>query len=146
MPGPVPKPPAQRRTRHKPIRGEWKAAPGMGWQHGPIPEPPDGLISASRTAWQVWMESGWFAANWLAADLPVLRQLIVLFDHVERGRAKAADRAELRQLLDSFGVTPRGRQDRRWLAPKAPEEPMPAAPQAASTVSGQYAHLRVVGE
>jgi hypothetical protein len=29
--------------------------------------------------------------------------------------------AELRQLMDSYGITPKGQQDRRWLRPEPPE-------------------------
>jgi hypothetical protein len=137
--GPVPKPTTQRRTRHKPQRGEWQATPGIGWQHGPIPEPPDGLLPASEAAWQAWMAS-WWAANWYPGDLPFLWLVIKLFDAVEQGWAGAALRTELRQLMDNAGISPKGRQDRRWQPPKADVEP--ASKQATSRYSG----LRVVAQ
>ena len=80
----------------------------------------------------------WWAAYWDPADLPVLRLLIRVFDLAERGQANGAMRSELRQLLDGYGVTPKGRQDRRWLPPKADPEPRP------TLTDNPYAHLRVV--
>jgi hypothetical protein len=46
--GPAPKP--QRRRRNRPVRGEPHALAAVGWQHGPIPKPPTGLMPSSRTA------------------------------------------------------------------------------------------------
>lgn len=74
------------------------------------------------------------------ADLPVLRQIVRLFDEVESGRATAALRTELRLLLDTYGATPKGAQDRRWLKPKS-AGPVPAPPTVGAT---PYAHLRVL--
>lgn len=140
MSGPAPKDPAVRRRRNAPARGDWTPTPGVGWQYGPIPAAPDGLMPSSAAAWQTWFGS-WFAANWIEADLPILRQLVCLFDLVERGQAKAADRSELRQMLDSFGLTHKGRQDRRWAAPVKPEVEDAHAPKAGSS---RYGHLRPV--
>jgi hypothetical protein len=90
--GPTPKDPAERRTRHKPQRGEYQAAPGVGWQHGPLPKAPDGLLAASREAWEVWMRA-WFAAHWTPDDLPGLRKVIQLYDATERGEMHRCRRA-----------------------------------------------------
>lgn len=134
------RPPKQdRRRANAPVRGEWKPTPGMGWQHGPIPECPDGLMVTSREAWQVWMRS-WFAAHWTQDDLPILRQVIRLFDKVERNDASSAELTQYRQLLDSYGITPKGQQDRRWTPPKA-DAPAPAK---ATATKSKYAHLKVV--
>ena len=46
---------------------------------------------------------------------------------------------EFRLGMDTFGISPKGQQDRRWLPPKAEDE----AP--AKSPSGRYAHLKVVG-
>jgi hypothetical protein len=111
--GPAPKT-TRRNKADVPIRGEWKPAPGVGWQHEPFPAPPDGLLAASRTAWDTWMHS-WFAAHWTPDDLPALRQLVRLYDEVERGEMQRA--SELRLWMDTMGVTPKGQQDRRWTRP-----------------------------
>jgi hypothetical protein len=142
MPGPAPKP--ARRNRIKKARGEFHAASSVGWQHGPIPDPPDGLIEASREAWQLWF-SAWWAAHWVLADLPVLRQTIRLFDEIERGiTKKAQDRAQLHTWMRGYGITPDGQLANRWMKPKSEEiEPSPSQRQ---TRDDPYAHLRVVGE
>lgn len=133
-----PKLPGQRHRHHAPGRGEWKAAPGIGWQHGKIPDPPDGLTAASRVAWRTWFRS-WFAAYWGPEDLPVLLQLIKFYDHVARGGASAADKGELRRWLDGYGISKKGQQDRRWLAPSN-------APASPALVSSPYRHLRAVND
>jgi hypothetical protein len=131
--GRAPKPQAARRNHHAPLRGEYRPAPGIGWQHGPIPEPPDGLLEPSRLAWDTWMRS-WVAAHWDPGDLPALGILAKLYDATERGHLVRA--GELRMWMDGYGLTPRGRQDRRWLPPEAADDQAPAV-----TPSGRYSHL-----
>jgi hypothetical protein len=112
--GRPPKAPAERRNHHDPGRGDWQAADGVGWQYGDTPEPPDGLMEASREAWATWMGT-WVAAHWTPVDLPGLRQLIRLYDQVERGEFVRS--GELRLEMDTYGITPKGQQDRRWAKP-----------------------------
>lgn len=136
--GPAPKQNRQRtRDEKQRVRGSWKPAPDVGWQHGDIPAAPDGLMPASATAWDVWLKA-WFAAHWTPDDLPGLRQLIRLYDQVERGEFQRA--SELRLQMDTYGITPKGQQDRRWAPPKAAETPQ-EAPQGSDD---PYGHLRVV--
>lgn len=116
--GPPPKDPSERRRREPPGRGDWVHAPGVGWQHGEVPPPPTKLLKASRDAWATWMAS-WVAAHWAPELLPGLRQLIRLYDRVERGEFQRA--GELRLTLEVYGLTPKGVQDRRW-KPPAEEE------------------------
>src|SRR5512137_1657389 len=107
--GPAPK--TNRRNKADvPIRGEWQPVPAIGWQHGPVPRPPNGLLKASRDAWEVWMAS-WFAAHWSPEDLPGLETVILLFDQVRRGEYPRV--SELRLHMDGYGITPKGQQDRR---------------------------------
>jgi hypothetical protein len=143
----APKPAAQRRTAHAPQRGDWQAVPGIGWQHGPIPAAPPRLLKASREAWAVWF-GAWYAAHWRPEDLPALRQVIRLYDRVERGDYPRA--TELRLAEDTWGITPKGQQDRRWAAPKTWEEAqaeLETAPEAdtPSPPPSRYGHLRTVG-
>ena len=121
MAGRGPAPDTQRIRRGAPARGEWTPSPDGGWQH-PIPEPPPGLTAHSVSVWEDWFRS-WWAGNWSTDDLPVLRLTIRLYDRVMRGDVKRM--GELRQWLDSMGITPKGRQDRRWQAPPPPR-PMSA--------------------
>lgn len=137
MPGRGPAPKPNRRRRNKPVRGEWTPAEGEGWQHGEIPSPPDGLKSETVDAWQTWF-GAWFAAHWTRDDLPGLRLVALLYDQVQRGEYIRA--TELRQMMDNYGITPKGQQDRRWTRPKAPETPQ-EAPQGNDD---PYGHLRVV--
>lgn len=117
--GPAPK---QIRSRNKkPTRGDWQEASGEGWQHGDIPDPPDGLTAAGRDAWSTWM-AAWFAAHWTASDLPALRQIVRLYDQVERGEFQRA--GELRLQMDTYGITPKGQQDRRWKRPEKTSTPV----------------------
>ena len=114
--GPAPKDPAVRRNRNAKLRGEVIPPPeSEGWQHGDVPEVPEGLMPASVTAWSTWF-GAWFAAHWSPVDLPGLRQLVRLYDQVERGEFHRA--TELRQLMDNYGITPKGQQDRRWVKPE----------------------------
>lgn len=132
----APKPAAERKRRNVPERGEWKPTEGVGWQGTDVPDPPDGLLEASRAAWVTWM-AAWFAANWTVDDLPGLRQVIRLYDQVERGEFQRA--AELRLQMDTYGITPKGQQDRRWV--KA-SDPKPAVSRSGG--AGRYGHLASV--
>jgi len=114
MAGRGPAPSKSRRRANEPERGEWSPASGVGWQHGEVPVPPGGLMPASVMAWETWL-SAWFAAHWSPADLPGLRHLIRLYDQVERGEFQRS--TELRLGMDTYGITPKGQQDRRWAPP-----------------------------
>jgi hypothetical protein len=139
MPGPPPKDPAQRVDRHVKGRGDWQAAVAAGWQHGSTPKAPPKLTAAAREAWDTWM-GAWFAAFWTPEDLPALRQLVRLYDQVERGEFQR--HGELRVAMDTYGITPKGQQDRRWKRPEA------AKPAEVRKVSGgsRYEHLKVVAD
>lgn len=137
--GPAPK--AVRRRRNTPARGDFQPTDAVGWQHGEVPPAPEGLMPASITAWQVWL-SAWFAAHWTPDDLPGLRQLVRVYDQVERGEFQRA--SELRLGMDTYGITPKGQQDRRWTRPK-PDEVLPSSPQRRD-VPDRFAHLKVIGE
>lgn len=132
----APKPKGERQRRNVPERGEWKPTDGVGWQHGDMPEAPDGLLEASRLAWSTWM-GAWFAAHWSPEDLPGLRQVIRMYDQVERGEFQRA--AELRLQMDTYGITPKGQQDRRWAPPVKTE------PKSGGGGSARYGHLKAVG-
>lgn len=114
--GAPPKLPSQRHGAHKPLRGEWQSSPGVGWQHGPIPDPPADLQPPTLAAWDVWFKS-WPASHWTPADLPGLRTVAQLLDAVVRGNLTRT--TELRVWMDGLGLSPKGQQDRRWLPPTA---------------------------
>jgi hypothetical protein len=78
-------------------------------------------MSASLLAWETWM-GAWFAAHWTPEDLPGLLTVVLLYDQVQRGEFQRAN--ELRLQMDTYGITPKGQQDRRWVRPS---EDKPAA-------------------
>jgi hypothetical protein len=139
MPGPTPKPATQRVNKHVASRGEIQTATTAGWQHGKVPAPPDGLMPATLEAWSTWM-AAWFASFWTPADVPALRQMIRLYDQVERGEWPRM--TELRLMMDTLGVTPKGQQDRRW---RPPVEATITPARAARKVS-RYSHLEVIAD
>jgi len=128
----------RRNASDVPIRGEWQSKPGIGWQHGAVPDCPEGLMPASIAAWSTWMRS-WFAAHWTPDDLPALRQIVRTYDQLERGEFQRGP--ELRLLMDTYGISPKGQQDRRWSPLAEPE-----APKVDVSAGGQYGHLKVVSE
>ena len=132
--GPAPK--EDRVRRNVPERGDHTVAPAAGWQHGDAPAPPDGLMPASVVAWETWF-AAWFAAFWTPADLPGVRHMIRLHDEVERGEFQRS--TELRMTMDTYGVTPKGQQDRRW------KPPVKDAPKLVGMQPGaSYSHLRAI--
>ena len=128
----------RKNPRDVPIRGEVRATELEGWQHGVTPDPPEGLMAASVEAWETWMGS-WFAAFWGPSDLPGLRQLVRLYDQVERNEFQRA--AELRLQMDTYGITPKGQQDRRWARVKV--DPV-KAPSGGGGGGKSYGHLKTV--
>lgn len=127
---------APKRSRKRtpaPARGEWKPAPGVGWQHGAIPAPPDGISAATRWAWDTWMRA-WFASHWTPDDLPALHKVARLYDDHERGEHVGS---EMRLLMDGYGITPKGQQDRRWVPPEEQQQPTTDGP-------SPYSHLRSI--
>lgn len=92
-------------------------------------------MDASVETWNTWM-GAWFAVHWTPADLPGLRHLIRLYDATVRGELQRAP--ELRLCMDTYGITPKGQQDRRWQAPE--DEPVTEP----KKTSGRYGHLKAV--
>ncbi len=123
---PTPKKPSEGRVRRaKPLR-DWEPSSGRGWQHGDIPAPPPDLSQESIGAWDAWFKS-WWASHWTEGDIPGLRLTIMTFDAVVRGHKKMSD---ITPLMDSHGITPKGRKQLLWLAPSEGEEEEPGAPAA----------------
>lgn len=93
-------------------------------------------MPSSLAAWDTWFKA-WFAVHWTPADLPGLRLVIRLHDQVERGEFQRS--AELRLSMDTYGITPKGQQDRRWKAPEAPPKP-----EAVAAADKSYGGLKAV--
>lgn len=121
MPGP---PPAKTRVRRTPPKtGEWQTPEVWGWRvekFGPVPVlEVDGPKAATVKAWDAWFAS-WWAALWTPGDLPQLQLAASLLDQHHRG---LLDITKVVPVLDKLGITPKGRQDLRWSAPKEDAEP-----------------------
>ncbi len=130
--------PKEDRVNHHALgRGDITPATSDAWQ-GDVPECPEGVMPATVEAWRVWF-GAWFSAHWTANDIPGLRQLIRLYDQVERGEFQRA--GELRIQMDTYGITPKGQQDRRW-KPPVKSEPVPAPGTAPEPTGKRYGHLR----
>ena len=76
-------------------------------------------MQASVDAWQAWF-AGWYSAHWTPEDVSALRQVVRLHDEVERGDFRL--HGELRLAMDTWGMTPKGQQDRRWVRPSEQQE------------------------
>ena len=97
-------------------------------------------MPASVEMWAAWF-GAWYAAHWRPEDVGSIRQLIRLYDQVERGEFQRS--AELRLGQDTWGITPKGQQDRRWKPPEAPKAEQ-AATGTDGGARGRYAHLSSV--
>jgi hypothetical protein len=92
----------------------WNEATAVGWQHGKMPTAPPGLSPEARKVWRTWFSS-WWASFWTPEDLPGLRLAITGYcRYMTYGNSKPSD---VLPMLDRYGITPKGRQDLRWLPP-----------------------------
>lgn len=148
-----------RLRKNAPARGEWKASPGVGWQHGPMPEPPAGLLPETEETWRLWMAS-WVASTWAPHHLPNVRTAIRLQDQVTRASTdpymnagsdekpffvrRPSPAAELRQWIDRLGLTRKGEQDQRIEQPKGTGVPTKTSSAPAYDPRAEYEKLRVV--
>jgi hypothetical protein len=158
MAGKGPPPNRNRRRQNVPGRGDWQVVEGFGWQHGETPEIPFEVRAATAKVWDRWM-AAWFATNWMPEDLPGLYVTIGLYDQWEGYRhepvivetdadgkvvivQKRDPSVNLARWMDTYGITPKGQQDRRWTKPDPKPKEQPAESQDARTAS-PYGHLTV---
>lgn len=111
MPRPL-KHPEQRRNRVKPGGGEWITLPSEGYK-GKIPSLAGYGLSKSTHAWwkKIWRTP--MATQWTEGDIPALIELAILRERLLDGKISVAGEVRLRS--DQFGLTPEGRQKRRWV-------------------------------
>ena len=108
----VPKPKNQRRNRNPKLAGDWVQLPKEGYQ-GRIPSVAGlGLNRDSQQWWRkIWRTP--MATQWNEGDVPALKELAMLRERFLDGQISVA--AEVRLRSDQFGLTPAGRQGRRWM-------------------------------
>jgi hypothetical protein len=109
-----PKRPDQRRNRNPRQSGDWIVLDKPN--EGPIPDlPPIHPWSAETRRWweAVWRSP--MATQWLEADAYSLAILAIARQALLAGDLRVTIAAEVRQMTDDFGLTPKGRQLRRWI-------------------------------
>lgn len=114
--GRAPKNNGERRHRGEPQRGDWTdLRPTARRKPPPLPTRGRGRGSWSprtRRAWKSWWSDP-ASLRWSAADVDLVEHLADVYEEwVREPRSSMA--AEVRQLRDSLGLTPKGKQDRRW--------------------------------
>ena len=113
MPVP-PKPANQRRNRNRKVAGEWAVLDEV--YSGPIPHLPK-LADEWTDDTKRWWEAIWrtpMATQWLVADVGSLAILAFIRQRLlEGGDTRLL--SEVRQWSDDFGLSPKGRQMRRWV-------------------------------
>lgn len=103
--GPAPK--MNRQRRSEPTRGEWIDLPPLDKPVLP-PLPPGKWKPETRKVWKAWREDP-VTAKYSPADIAYALDTIGLRN---RGLAKYPNEVRLRS--DALGLTPKGKQDRRW--------------------------------
>lgn len=115
--GKAPKAVGDRRNKTAPQRGDWV-------ELRPIEKPNVPALPArgkGRGRWSIRTTRAWRAwwsdpasTQWGEADRDLVEHLADVYEAFVR-EASASLAAEIRQLRDSLGLTPKGRQDRRWV-------------------------------
>ena len=113
-----PKPAHQRRNRNPLKGGDWVSLPEP--YRGPIPSCAGHGLSRETQAWwrQIWRSP--MATQWLEGDVPALLELAVLRQQLLDGKVSVADEVRLR--TNQFGLSPAGRQQRRWMITEEDQE------------------------
>ncbi len=138
--GRAPKPPETRRNHHAPRAGEWVDMPPL--TAAVLPPLPNGEWSErTQAAWEAWRADG-ATAMYGSADIQLAIDLAYLYEAWVL-EPTAALAGEIRQRQDSLGLTPKGRQDRRWRHAPAEAEP-DAKPKVAKRPAAARGHLRAV--
>jgi hypothetical protein len=133
--GPAPKALEQRRNHHEPLRGEWTSLHPL--KKAVLPTlPRDEWSARTRAAWAAWRRDPATsmygpAEIQLAIDLAYIYEQWVL-------EPTAALASEIRQRQDGLGLSPKGKQDRRWRVTLAADE------KAATVESADIRPLRAV--
>lgn len=117
--GPAPKSFEQRRNHHEPQRGEWVSV--AAGAKSKLPALPKGDWSArAKSAWDAWRKDP-ITSLYGPADVQLAVDLAYLYEQwVEVGGSKLA--GEIRQRQDGLGLSPKGKQDRRWMVVRAAED------------------------
>jgi hypothetical protein len=109
--GPAPKALDQRRNHHEPLRGEWTSLHPLKKAVLPI-LPRDEWSPRTRSAWAAWRRDP-STSMYGPAEIQLAVDLAYVYEQWVR-EPTAALAAEIRQRQDGLGLSPKGKQDRRW--------------------------------
>ena len=113
--GRVPKPKNQRRHRVPLARGDWVDLVPIAKPKVPKMPPSEsetGWSERSKRAWAAWWKDP-AAQMWSGADIDLAEHLLWVHEVWVR-KSTTNILTELRQLREQLGLTPKGKQDRRW--------------------------------
>lgn len=116
--GRAPKAPGQRRNHHEPQRGDWTPLPPL--KKPTLPPLPKRTAmegpwhARTKSAWSAWRKDP-ATGMYGPAEIQLAIDLAYVYEEwVRNGGSNIA--AEIRQRQDGLGLSPKGKQDRRWRA------------------------------
>lgn len=119
--GKAPKAADDRRNRAAPQRGDWvELRPAANPTIPALPARGSGRgrwSARTQRAWRAWWTDP-ASTRWGDADKDLAEHLADVYEAFVR-EPTASLAGEVRQLRDSLGLTPKGRQDRRWVIVQA---------------------------
>jgi hypothetical protein len=110
--GPAPKAFEQRRNHHEPQRGEWVAVAANAKSALPSALPKDTWSPRTKGAWKAWRQDP-VSSLYGPTEVQLAVDLAYLYEQWVR-EATGALATEIRQRQDGLGLSPKGKQDRRW--------------------------------
>lgn len=140
--GRAPKLQSERRNHVVPQRGEWIDLPEVKRRVPALPEREGGWSPRMERAWRAWWADP-ASTQWGPGDLDLLEHLADVFEEWTRER-RVNLASEVRQLRDSLGLTPKGKQERRWRVP-APAEIVDLAGTKSAVVRMEELRARASG-
>jgi hypothetical protein len=109
--GPAPKAFEQRRNHHEPLRGEWVTVPADG-KSALSSLPRDSWSPRTKRAWEAWRKDP-VTSLYGPAEAQLALDLAYIYEQwVQEPSSSLA--GEIRQRQDGLGLSPKGKQDRRW--------------------------------
>jgi hypothetical protein len=109
--GPAPKAFEQRRNHHEPLRGEWITVAANAKSALPA-LPKDSWSLRTKRAWTAW-RSDPVTSLYGPAEAQLALDLAYIYEQwVQEPSSSLA--GEIRQRQDGLGLSPKGKQDRRW--------------------------------
>jgi hypothetical protein len=136
--------PGVRLNRSQPRRGDWLMLPAAGGDVPALPERGDGRgdwSDRTRRAWASWWKDP-ASPQWSEADRDLVEHLADVYEEWVR-KPRAAMATEIRQLRDSLGLTPKGKQDRRWLVALPEHDVEPRRTPRGMSARERFGHLSV---